>query len=150
MEQRYTSADTSINSKKKPAIYSKVNVTSGSILDYGCGKYFDSYGLPENISGYDKYNRPDAEVLTRHYDKVLCSNVLNVIAEKSVRLEILKSMRALGDVVYITVYEGDKTGKGKATKKECFQLNRTLREYMPEISEVFTDVSVKRGMIIAR
>lgn len=150
MKQKYTSADTSINSKKRPAIYGKVNYTDGTVIDYGCGKHFDEYGLPANVRGYDPYNRPDGDALNGHYDKAFCSNVLNVIAEKEVRNDILKTMKALADVVYITVYEGDGTGKGKPTKKDCYQLNRKTREYLDEVREVFQTVSIKRGVIIAR
>lgn len=149
MKQRYTSAATSINSKRMPAIYKKVDIDKGLILDYGCGRFFDSYGLPKNVHGYDKYNRPNTEELNMKYDKVLCSNVLNVIAEREIRLEVLEDLKRLGNTVYITVYEGNKTGIGAETKSDCYQLNRTLQSYLSEVAEVFGRVTVRNGMIIA-
>ena len=81
-KQKYDSRETSIN-KRKPAIYNKIenkiNETD-QVIDYGCGKYFDEYNLPENFFGYDPYNRPDESVLNKEYDIALCSNVLNVIS----------------------------------------------------------------------
>ena len=140
MRQQFTSAATSINSTKRPAIYGMVSdriPEDLNVIDYGCGKYFDNYGLPENYSGYDPFNRNDPETLAHHYDVALCSNVLNVIAEPEVRQDILKTLKGLADVVYITVYEGNGSGIGKATKKDCYQLNRKRGSYIPEIVSVF-------------
>lgn len=150
MQQKYTSADTSINSTKLPAIYKKIDITAGEILDYGCGKFFDSYNLPANVHGYDKYNRPQENELNRKYDTVLCSNVLNVIAEKEVRQEVLRTLKSLGKTVCITVYEGNRSGIGAETKADCYQLNRPLKGYLQEVSEVFENVTIKNGMIIGR
>lgn len=146
MKQKYTSADTSINSKKLPAIYGiiKGRVTENeTVLDYGCGKYFDDYNLPENFHGYDPFNRPNEAELNRQYDVALCSNVLNVIMEKEIRLDLLRTLQKLADRIMITVYEGDRTGEGKETKEDCFQLNRKKREYLPELIEVFGAKNVK-------
>jgi len=146
MKQKYTSADTSINSKKLPAIYRMIKgrVTENeTVLDYGCGKYFDDYNLPENFHGYDPFNRPNETELNRQYDVALCSNVLNVIMEKEIRLDLLRTLQKLADRIMITVYEGDKSGEGKETKEDCFQLNRKKKEYLPELIEVFGAKNVK-------
>ena len=44
MEQIYTSANTSVNSSRLPKIYNlaKEKIEGKSVLDYGCGKYFDN------------------------------------------------------------------------------------------------------------
>ena len=40
MDQKYTSANTSVNKNYLPAVYNKVKLNKGeSVLDYGCGKY---------------------------------------------------------------------------------------------------------------
>ena len=153
-KQRYTSADTSINSTKKPAIYRLAAdlISTGTVIDYGCGKHFDCYDLPERFTGYDPFNRPDESALSRHYDTAIVSNVLNVIAEDDVRRELLETVKSLADTVIITVYEGDKTGTGCITKRDCYQLNRRRREYIPELVAVFgpDNVRSKRGCFICR
>lgn len=145
-KQRYTSADTSINSNKKPAIYSLVSnkiKETDQVIDYGCGKYFDNYDLPENFTGYDPYNRDDRTALNRKYDIALCSNVLNVIMEKEARTELLKTLKEIANKVFITVYEGNGDGIGKQTKNDCYQLNRKKKAYLPELIEVFGNGNVK-------
>lgn len=144
VNQRYTSANTSINSKKLPRIYSLVTVGDDeTVLDYGCGKFFDSYGLGENFFGYDPYNRNEPEVLDRTYDVALCSNVLNVIAEQEVRLDILRKLKELAKRIYITVYEGDRSGNSRVTKDDCFQMNWSRGNYIPELVAVFGKGNVK-------
>lgn len=148
MKQEFTSAATSVNSKKLPAIYGNVKIGENeTVLDYGCGKFFDNYGLPQNVKGYDPFNRNDPSVLSMTYDKVLCSNVLNVIKEYEVRRELLETLKSLGRTIYITVYEGNGTGKGKVTKKNCYQLNKKRGDYIPELVSVFGagNVTFKKG-----
>ena len=41
MRQTFTSATTSINSTKLPAVYGKLPFKPVALLDYGCGKYTD-------------------------------------------------------------------------------------------------------------
>lgn len=138
--QKFTSKDTSINSKKLPAIYKMIagRVTENdTVIDYGCGKYFDSYNLPSNYHGYDPYNRPNEEELDIKYNVAICSNVLNVIMERECRLALLNNLKNLANKVFITVYEGNRSGKGSQTKKDCFQLNRMRGDYIPELIEVF-------------
>lgn len=151
MNQRYTSKDTSINSVRLPKIYNLIHgkvSESDQVLDYGCGKYFHSYGLPDNFSGYDPYNLPTE--IADHYDVVICSNVLNVIAEEDVRQDLLQTLKSLASRVYITVYEGDGSGVGKETKADCYQLNRKARAYLPEIKAVFPSVTLKNGLFECR
>lgn len=77
--QTYTSAATSINAAKLPAVYTRVSDSAyqwaDKLLDYGCGRYTDhliDYCLthsncPEEDDysrfcawyGYDRYNRPE-------------------------------------------------------------------------------------------
>lgn len=145
MKQKYTSANTSVN-KNLPAIYRLVagKIKDGDcVIDYGCGKFFDDYNLPDNFYGYDPYNRPDETVLNRKFDIALCSNVLNVIMEKEIRIELLEILKELAPVVYITVYEKNGDGIGKVSKDDCFQLNRKWRDYLPEIISVFGEGNVK-------
>ena len=67
------------------------------------------------------------------------SNVLNVIEEDAVRLKILQQANdALKDdgKLYITVFEGNKSGVGEPTTKG-YQLNKPLSEYLEEVKKVF-------------
>lgn len=146
MAQKYTSANTSINSTKMPRIYSLVSdriSDNDIVIDYGCGKYFDNYNLDSRFFGYDPYNRPDERVLNSEYNIALCSNVLNVIMEREQRIDLLKKLKNLAKKTFITVYEGDKSGVGKVSKNDCYQLNRKVSDYNPELVEVFGCGNVK-------
>src|SRR5574344_1150588 len=98
MKQSYTSANTSVNKNKLPALYNKVNfpLMSGGyrieVIDYGCGKYDNSKKFIESFgsgwNGYDPYNRTEEEntktagimTMMKHgfvSGCVRCSNVLN-------------------------------------------------------------------------
>lgn len=165
-EQQYSSAATSINSSKLPAIFHMVDFKEGSInLDYGGGRFDnaaeylqDQYGATNLV--YDKYNRSaehNKDVLNQirqngGADTVTCSNVLNVIAEESERLAVLRNCKRYlksGGTCYITVYEG--TGKGEgAPTKSGYQLNRKTAAYEDEIKKVFSSVTRKGKLFICR
>lgn len=158
MNQKYTSANTSINTGKNgklPAIYGKLRklgVSLDNALDYGCGKHFDNYNLGKGVKGYDCFNYIHPENLTRTYDVVISSNVLNVIMEEEVREEVLWSMAQQclhGATVYITVHVGNSSGIGCPTSADSWQENRKLKSYLPEVKKVFPDAYIKHVMIIA-
>ena len=143
MAQHHTSANTSVNSTRIPRLYSLVSdrIKGKDVIDYGCGKFFDRYGL-ENVAGYDPYNRPDADALKRKYDVALCSNVLNVIDSRESRLDVLRTLKRLAPVSYISVYEGDRSGHPMETKHDCFQMNQLSGWYYPELYAVFGEGNV--------
>ena len=163
-EQEYTSANTSINSAKLPAIFSMVSFKPETInLDYGGGKFdnatneLSNKGVTNLI--YDPYNRSaghnksviDAIIKNGGADTATCSNVLNVIKEPEAREAVIKNIYKLlkdNGVAYFTVYEG--TGKGnEGPTKSGYQLNRKTSEYIDEISSVFPNVKRKGKLIIA-
>lgn len=165
-DQQYSSAATSINSSKIPALFSMVDFKEGSInLDYGGGRFDnvaeylqDKYGATNLV--YDKYNRSadhNREVLNQvrqngGADTVTCSNVLNVIAEESERLAVLRNCKRYlksGGTCYITVYEGNGKGEGAPTKSG-YQLNRKTKDYEDEIKKVFSSVTRKGKLFICR
>ena len=149
MRQNYTSAATSINKTRLPAVYGKVSIPAGNIvLDYGCGRYTDR--IKAAIPGseylpYDPYNQPqnvnaatvkrlDAAVMNRQPVTVICSNVLNVIDGDE---EVRSICRNISDIVrrtdgraYITVYEGDRTESGRQTGPDQYQRNEKLASYL--------------------
>lgn len=161
--QTYTSANTSINSTKLPAVYTsrafrQAMSTADSVSDFGAGKYnnakiyvHETYGLP--VYCYDKYNRTEqenADTLSKVSTVGIISNVLNVIDSKAERLSLLKLAREHAETVLITVYEGDGTGIGRATKADCWQENRKLSDYVQEVQECFPTVERKGQVLIAR
>jgi len=160
-EQKYNSAITSINSGKLPAVFSKVRFEPNTInLDYGGGKFDnvaeylkDKYNVTNLV--YDKYNRSsghNSDVLKQvkengGADTVTCSNVLNVIAEPEIRQEVLRDCKKYlkpNGTCYITVYEGNGSGEGKANdKRQSYQTNMKLDDYIDEVSKVFSNVKEK-------
>ena len=152
MNQKYSSKNTSIN-HRLPAVYGKLakaGIALTNALDYGCGRYFDGYNLA-NVVGYDPFNyvRPENVAPGKHYSEGVLSNVLNVIEEEGVRSEILSTLATLCDTVYITVYTGNNSGVGAPSGEDSYQLNRPLKGYVEEVARHFSNVKVKRGMIIA-
>ena len=162
--QNYTSKKTSINKTKLPAIYSKLNLKDQIILDIGCGKYIDhikGYVNSQNglWYGIDKYNQTP-----KHNEKTLekvektgvtvivISNVLNVIDDKRERLNVIdNALDIMGDysVMCITIYEGDKSGIGRETMRDCFQNNQPIKFYEDEIKKEFPALKIykKNGML---
>lgn len=162
--QEYTSANTSINSAKLPAIFSMVNFKPETInLDYGGGKFdnataaLEGKGVTNLI--YDPYNRSsghnkdviDTVRKNGGADTVTCSNVLNVIKEPEARKVVIKNIYSLlknNGTAYFTVYEG--TGKGnEGPTRSGYQLNKKTGDYVEEISSVFPSVSRRGKLIIA-
>lgn len=165
-EQEFGSAATSINSTKVPAIFKLVKFQSGTVnCDVGGGKYetaadFLSQYQVTNLV-YDPYNRSAehnkqvVETLKEvgGADTTTCSNVLNVISEKPARLAVIKNCKNFlkpGGIAYFTVYEGNRSGEGKADpKRSSFQMNQPTEWYVDEISEVFSSVTRKGKLVVA-
>lgn len=164
-EQEYTSANTSINSSKLPAIFKLINLSPNTInLDFGGGRFDNAteYLANEDVTNliYDPYNRSsehnknvlDTIRKNNGADTVTCSNVLNVIKEENARRTVIQNIYNLlksNGTAYFTVYEG--TGKGnEGATKSGYQLNRKTTDYVDEIKEVFSDVTRKGKLIIAK
>lgn len=164
-EQLYSSADTSINTVS--AVYKLIDAPNTVILDYGGGKYDTNaeYMLQKcnsRVLVFDPYNRtPEHNSKVIQYFKlnpakvVVCSNVLCVIKEDEIILDILgniKDLMAYDGILYIKIYERDKTGIGCKTTKG-WQRNQKLSDYVPFITTVFGRdyfIERKRGMLIVR
>jgi hypothetical protein len=162
--QNYTSANTSINSTKVPAIFKKIYWTAGRTnLDLGGGKfdtateYLERIGVTNLVC--DPYNRSEEHnnnvlrYATIHgVDYCTISNVLNVIDSAESRqavLRLAKSALKLGHFCFVAVYEGDRSGIGRATKKDCWQNNMRLKDYLGEVLEVFGNATIENNMIVA-
>lgn len=139
MNKKYTSKNTSVNSKRVPKGLSLL-YPYGNVLDYGCGKYwkinkkyveergatytpYDPYNIDNNINLYEHKGK---------FDTIYCTNVLNVLSDAYEIIEIIEEIANLlktNGIAIFTVYEGDKTGIGKETKKDCWQRNMKTKSY---------------------
>ena len=165
IKQQYTSADTSINTIS--AVYKLIDTPNTVILDYGGGKYDTNaeYMLQKcnsRVLVFDPYNRtPEHNSQVIQYFKlnpakiVVCSNVLCVIKEDEIILDILGNIRdlmAYYGLLYIKVYERDKTGVGCRTTKG-WQRNQKTEDYIPFIQQVFgnnCEIQKNRGNLIVK
>lgn len=147
MKQEYSSKNTSINKTKLPAIYNKINWEKIAtdwqennnnkpiLLDYGCGRYTNHIrNFVEKLGfeyiGYDPYWTEEINIHECKPAVVVCSNVLNVIKEDKIVKEIMCTLLGFGVPYYITVYEGNNSGIGKATSENSYQRNAALCAYM--------------------
>jgi len=159
--QKITSAATSVNSKKVPRLFSLVkDWQSGTRnLDYGGGRYDTAteYLAARGVTNciYDPYNRSQEEnrkvMNFWKYDTCTISNVLNVIKEKEMRSWILADaiLEVRNDAkIYVTVYEGNGSGVGCLTKKDCWQNNQPISFYEKEIREEANKWSSNGGLTI--
>lgn len=174
--QVITSKNTSINSKKLPAIYNKIDWDAlkidwmvqnggenpiGIVLDYGCGRYTEHIQDFVNSKGFyyigfDPYwNKIDFMLEIEQISKinggglvaVICSNVLNVIPWWTGVKRVSSLVRYLGyqahNRYFVTIYSGNKSRKGKETKKDCWQWNRPIQDYLFTSNDI-----VKKDVII--
>lgn len=163
-EQEFSSAATSINSTKLPAIYNMVEFRPGDVVvDFGGGKFDNAVNYLKDkdvtLLVYDPYNRSAEHnkevlrILKEHggADAAVNSNVLNVIKEPEAREAVLRNIKKItkrGAPIYITVYEGRGDGAEGPTKSG-YQLNRKTADYLDEIREVFPDANRKGKLIVA-
>lgn len=144
MKQTFTSRETSINSVKAPAIYGMkkaIEIMKGKyVIDIGGGRYDTAIEVAKEynaeVSIYDPFNRSvehNRMVLDGIYDVAVISNVLNVIDSKEARADVLRCAAGFAETILITVYEGDRSGKGKQTGVDSWQENRCTSDYVDEI-----------------
>lgn len=167
--QEFSSNNTSNNTNLNQisVLIKQANFTPGSVnLDYGGGMYSvtTEYLADRGVMNlvWDKYNRTEeqnskveAVLETYKADTVTMYNVLNVIKEKEARFQALQHAASLlksKGTMYISVYEGSKSGRGNSTAKG-WQNNKTAKQYLPEVAEALNifDISVEfsKGIIKA-
>lgn len=119
------------------------------VLNFGCGLgyKFHAEALKGKIEliNYDPYIPEVAGPVSVPFDTeaVFCNNVLNVIEDIEDIKKALEQMKAPGLPVYITIYEGDKTGAGRVTSRGTYQRNQKARDYIVLKEAGFT---FKKGM----
>lgn len=160
--QTMTSANTSINKGRLPASTKKIDweqYRGQRVLDYGGGKFDNlknhlkaEYEIDLYI--YDKFNRTEEEnkvALECQPQAVTCNNVLNVIDSEQTLKYISDWLIAYKIVckadIYISVYEGDRKGVGRKSKKDCYQRNEKLKEYLRLFENRKLEVNIEKGMI---
>ena len=164
-KQKYDSALTSINTLN--GIYKQIvgkYPRATTILDIGCGKYDTNMNFATEHDfiwfGIDPYNRTEEYnngTIETMYDWcnapdiIMCNNVLNVLESKNVIDSVLKQVYDYaGDNtnIYITIYEGNKSGIGKVTTKG-YQRNEKVSKYVDYICDFF-EIEEKIGSNILR
>lgn len=165
MSQSFTSAATSINKNRLPAIYNKIQFEQGEkVLDYGCGKYTEHIrkfmdGQGVYWLGFDPFNQTadhNINVLTTvnqlRLDRVILSNVLNVIDDTETILKVIRVAKNYlpKKGVFITVYEGDKSGIGKVTKFDCYQRNARKEWYVELLKDSGYTARMRNNVIIVK
>lgn len=168
--QKYSSRKTAVNGRAGviPALFKAQEkkclfVTGDKVLDIGSGpkteyikKYMEIWGV--EYHPYDPYNLPEEvneeSKKSGPFTVVTLSNVLNVIMEKEIRMELLKeAYNHLGEYgyIYITVYEGDKSGVVKIDeKKNSCQLNQKLAWYLEEVEDLFYNLKPENKVEISK
>ena len=161
MTQLISSKATSLN--QVPATFKRVAWVSGTInLDIGSGGYTKFAEALANVGvtnySYDPYHLTAEENATaisntrEITNTVTVNNVLNVIAENESRFNVIAfahiTLSPTG-TAYFLIYQGDKSGEGKATTKG-WQCNKKANEYESEISAIFKNVQRKGNLIIAK
>ena len=141
--QTHTSKNTSVNKENLPRIYTHINwekFRGEKVLDYGCGRYTEHirklmwlYDI--DWYGYDPYWRTEflnEEALHCNPDIVVCSNVFNILDNYRdvVRIHDYIRYKLCPTFLFYTVFEGNKTGIGKESRKDCWQRNETLEDYL--------------------
>jgi hypothetical protein len=164
--QAFTSANTSVNRSRLPAVYGRATFPSSMVMDYGCGKYIDHirehvHSLHKAYLPYDPFNQSEREnastvtlvcnAMYLHVPvDVVCSNVLNVIdsdGEVSRICHYLEQIAsATGGTAFVTVYEGDRSCVGRQTGKDSYQRNAPLSDYL----RFFHHATIRNNMIIIK
>jgi len=147
-----------------PALFKKIPWEVGGInFDIGGGRYNQATGfLFEKGVGniiFDQYARSAEHnfkaiefMEDNEADTATLSNVLCVVREKSERLNLLslaKDYLKDGGKIYISIYAGDGSKRGKRTKSKTWQNNRPIRTYLKEIQAMFPNACLEKGVISA-
>lgn len=138
---------------KLPRAY-RADIPKGkSVLDYGCGRcsaYLNAAAKERGWkwTGYDPYWCPNST--PEKADFVICSNVLNVIAEDAIVEDVIESCISFArETAVFSIYEGNGSGVGRETMPECWQRNEKASAYVARISRHCQRVEMKGGLIYA-
>jgi len=153
---------TSINSNRLPRLYGYLNRMVGldnkTVLDLGCGNPKTQELLRNSFPNtrlilIDKFWNGTG-LNTRAYkaackyqpDLVVISNVLNVIDQDEDMYDLLSSAAMMKAPIYITIYEGNKSGVGEETSRG-YQRNQPVKWYTKLFSPLYFNVELKNNVI---
>lgn len=150
--QNYTSKNTSVNHKKVPYLINHIDwkqFKGGRCLDYGSGKlnpetFYIISGEGIQYLPYDPYwldEITNSKAMCLYPTIVICSNVLNVINSSEEVKRIHNYIRGLKVPYFIRIYCGNKSGIGRETKKDCWQRNQVVEDYL------YSDEIIYKGII---
>jgi len=152
--QEFSSATTSINQINPSLMALLPQLTGLTVLDIGGGKFTGNQiyaaGLGVKLYVYDKFNRTETEnqaALACNPDIIVCNNVLNVIDDGQALRNLIALCASYQVPCYFTIYEGNKSGISAISKKDCWQRNWKMTDYLPILKKYFQHVE-RRGKII--
>jgi len=102
------------------AYYAANAMLRGDVLDFGCGRDVPPQGIA--MDRYDPAYQPDLAALTKQYDTIVCSYVLNVIPLVAHRVQVLLALRALlkpGGRLLLAVYRKDEQDTKSTAGYQC-------------------------------
>lgn len=160
MNQNITSKNTALT--QVASTFKKFDFSNSYVLDWGCGKglskefcektfnnckveLFDPFhDFKLGVQNYCLFSL--SAICDSKYDNkiITCNNVLNVLQDNTL-IEVLNGVFATAmvckvDRIIFKIYQGDKTGLGRITKKDCYQRNEKTEIYVEKINS-FSKVS---------
>lgn len=165
--QNITSKNTALN--QVASTFKAFDFNDCVVLDYGCGKGMSKEFCEKtynncNVFLYDPFhgfNETDSflkQCKESEKNIITCNNVLNVLQDNMLEAVITHiaviANRYRCDVIF-KIYEGDKSGKGKESKKDCYQRNEKTENYVSLIKAIVNigyhyDVKRKGQYIICK
>lgn len=163
--QAITSKNTALN--QVASTFKAFNFDDCLILDYGCGKGLSkefcekTYNncqvfLYDPFHGFDETNAFLKGCTKSDKNIITCNNVLNVLQNdtlKSVIADITSYAINYSFDIIFKIYEGDRSGIGRISKKDCYQRNEKTENYISLVTEMFNTVSnsyyiIRKGQYI--
>ena len=159
--QSITSKNTALN--QVASTFKAFNFDNCLILDYGCGKGMSKEFCEKTYNNckvfmYDPFhgfNETDSflkQCKESAKNIITCNNVLNVLQDDILQ-SVIAQVALLAnynrcDIIF-KIYEGDKSGNGKISKKDCYQRNEKTENYIPLIIEMFNEYHIiRKGQFI--
>lgn len=161
-QQSYSSKSTSIQLSPGtlPKPYHQINwekFHNKIVFDYGCGRPETQIKIKEYLGqylvqylGYDKFYPSDSLKTISLGEIIICANCICAIKEDEIVQDIITLIVSQGTPFIFKIYEGDKTGIGKQSKKDCWQRNTRTKEYLTLFNWGKKPVRVFKGFIIRK
>jgi hypothetical protein len=135
-----------------------VGLAGKTVLDLGCGNPITQQLIRDSFPntnfilidkfwmGTNMVDRAYKAACKYRPNLVIISNVLNVIDQDEDMYELISSAVLMKCPIYITIYEGNKSGVGCETSRG-YQRNQPTKWYSKLFSSLYFDVEVKNNVI---